>query len=146
MTPQELIELRAEEPARELAFEVADDLPTLWCRPDALRQVLRELLRNAIHFDIRDAVQVEIGGADAETPLAALYVRDRGPGIPRGEHGRIFDMFYRGHGPGRRGPGLGLALVRRLCEAMGGHVRVDSKVGAGSTFYVALPVDARRDR
>lgn len=139
-------ELRAAEPNRELSFDIADDLPQLWCRSDALHQVLRQLLQNAVYFDTRPAVHVEIGWRPAEDPLVALFVRDQGPGIPRGEQNRVFDMFYRGHGPGRRGPGLGLALAKRLTEAMGGHVSLESKIGEGSTFFVALPALGPRGR
>ncbi|MEM1181391.1 MAG: ATP-binding protein [Acidobacteriota bacterium] len=132
-------ELRSGEPTRELSFTVAADFPQLWCQPAALRQILHQLLTNAIQFDARGAVEIDVGWTARGEDKVAILVRDRGPGIPRGEHDRIFDMFYRGHGPAQRGPGLGLALVKRLSEAMGGQVAVESKVGAGSTFWVTLP-------
>ena len=138
-----LLELRKEEPAHTQSFDVAVGLPRLWCSADALSQVLRQLLLNAVQFAGPEA-SIEVGWRPAEAPLVTLFVRDDGPGIPRGEQTRVFDMFYRRHGPGRQGPGLGLALVQRLCEAMGGRAWLESTVGGGSTFFVALPSDEGR--
>jgi two-component system sensor histidine kinase SenX3 len=75
-------------------------------------------------------------------------VTDRGIGIPSGEQGRIFDKFYRvgrSDTQGRRGSGVGLALVRHVAEAHGGAITVESVPGRGSTFTLWLPAprDAR---
>jgi two-component system sensor histidine kinase SenX3 len=72
-----------------------------------------------------------------------LAVTDRGLGIPAEEQGKIFEKFYRvgrSDTQGRRGSGVGLALVRHVAEAHGGRVMVDSRPGAGSRFTMLLPV------
>jgi signal transduction histidine kinase len=72
-------------------------------------------------------------------------VRDRGPGIPAGEEGRIFQAFYRGRqalAAGVSGSGLGLSLVRRIMDAHGGAVAVESSPGLGSAFSLVLPAAA----
>jgi two-component system phosphate regulon sensor histidine kinase PhoR len=72
-----------------------------------------------------------------------LSVADRGIGIPAGEHARIFEKFYRvgrSDTQGRRGSGVGLALVRHVVEAHGGHVTVTSAPGAGSRFTLRFPL------
>ncbi|MBV9280452.1 MAG: sensor histidine kinase, partial [Chloroflexi bacterium] len=72
-----------------------------------------------------------------------LAIADPGIGIPANEQERIFDKFYRVAGAGRRthGTGMGLAIVKGLVEANGGHVEVESRPGRGSTFTVVLPVE-----
>jgi signal transduction histidine kinase len=75
--------------------------------------------------------------------MLALSVSDEGIGIAPAEHARIFEKFYR-VGPsdtqGRRGSGVGLALVRHVADAHGGRVTVESRPGAGSRFTIHLPV------
>jgi signal transduction histidine kinase len=73
----------------------------------------------------------------------ALAVRDQGIGIPRQDHRRIFRKFVRGHAgeaSGVKGKGIGLAMVRHVAKAHGGQVHVQSEVGRGSTFTIALPI------
>jgi signal transduction histidine kinase len=80
---------------------------------------------------------------DAVEGRAVLQVADTGEGIPAGELSRVFERFYRVDKARTRqtgGTGLGLAIVRHVAEAHGGRVRVDSELGAGSTFTVTLPV------
>jgi signal transduction histidine kinase len=75
----------------------------------------------------------------------AFAVSDTGSGIPRDEHLRIFERFTQldsGHTKRYRGTGLGLSIVKELTGLLGGTVTVDSEVGRGATFTVALPVDA----
>ena len=76
----------------------------------------------------------------------SLTVADRGIGIPAGEHARIFEKFYRmsrSDTQGRRGSGVGLALVRHVAEAHGGAVTVESAPGEGSRFTLWLPLGRR---
>jgi signal transduction histidine kinase len=73
----------------------------------------------------------------------AISVADDGIGIPREEHERIFEKFYRvgrSETQGRRGSGVGLALVRHVAEAHGGRVTVESRPGEGSRFTIWLPL------
>ncbi|HST59962.1 MAG TPA: ATP-binding protein [Longimicrobium sp.] len=110
-----------------------------------LMQVLLNLLSNAIKYN-RAGGTVQLlarhaAAADGAARLA-LGVRDTGPGIPEDRLGELFVAFSRlgAERSGVEGTGLGLALSRRLVEAMGGQLRVESTVGEGSTFWVELPL------
>jgi signal transduction histidine kinase len=121
--------------------EVAPDLPEVPLDADAVAQALGNLVDNAIKYSAeRRRVRVEAGIDGGEL---ALSVADEGIGIPRAEHGRIFEKFYRvGHSEtqGRRGSGVGLALVRHVAEAHGGRVIVESAPGQGSRFTIRIPI------
>jgi signal transduction histidine kinase len=109
----------------------------------SLSQAVLNLLSNAVKYSGRDrriTVSVERRGGQV-----AIVVADRGIGIPRSEHARIFQKFYRvrsGTGPRADGAGLGLALVKHFAEAHGGAVTVDSEPDRGSTFTILLPCEA----
>jgi len=127
----EQIELRLEQngvPAVGLADE------------DKLRQVLVNLLDNAIKYSPDGGeVVVELEGGNGRVRLA---VRDRGLGIPPGEHERIFEKFYRldpALTRGVGGSGLGLFISRELVDRMGGSLTVRSQPGEGAAFVVDLP-------
>jgi heavy metal sensor kinase len=106
-----------------------------------LRMVFIALLDNAFRFSPPDqAVEVRITNDGGR---AVVDVADRGPGIAPSEQQRIFDRFYRSDASRNRsqgGAGLGLSLARSIVEAHGGTVSVDSTLGQGSTFTVALPL------
>lgn len=116
---------------------------------DVVIQALLNLLANAAKYgsagrpesDI-NRIEVKIGADDL---AASIAVRDHGPGIPAHEQARIFREFYRApeaYSSGVEGTGLGLALVKRHIEALGGTVDVQSEVGEGAMFTIRLP---RRD-
>jgi signal transduction histidine kinase len=127
----------------ELRFEVEapETLPPIACDPDKLRQVLVNLLENAVKYSPgADEVTVSLS---TENGFARIAVRDRGLGIPAEEHERIFEKFHRldpGQSRGVGGSGLGLYISRGLMERMGGRIDVDSVPGRGSTFTVELPI------
>jgi CheY-like chemotaxis protein len=107
------------------------------------RQILVNLVGNAVKFTAAGQVTIVISGAAAERLLVA--VQDTGPGIHPGDLEGIFEEF-RQVGPdlGRsEGTGLGLAISRRLARAMGGDITVTSTPGKGSTFTLDLPLDCR---
>jgi signal transduction histidine kinase len=116
------------------------DLPEVPMDVDAVSQALANLIDNAIKYsEKRKVLRVEAAIQDGEL---ALTVGDEGIGIPRDEQARIFDKFYRvgrSETQGRRGSGVGLALVRHVAEAHGGRVTVDSQPGEGSRFTLWLP-------
>jgi protein-histidine pros-kinase len=129
--------------ARERGLELRADRETLRgivvvADQQRLLQVLVNLLGNAVAYNV-DGGLIEVG-AVVEGERLVVRVRDTGQGIPAEDVGRIFEPFERlgRHGTAGEGTGLGLALTRRLVEAMGGTIGVSSEVGRGSTFTVEL--------
>ena len=120
---------------------IAADLPEVPMDAEAIGQALANLIDNAIKYAGPERV-VTID-AHREGERLALAVTDRGLGIPPAEHARIFEKFYRvgrSETQGRRGSGVGLALVRHVVEAHGGTVTVRSAAGEGSCFTLWLPL------
>ena len=125
----------------KVEVHVASDLPEVPLDADAIAQALANLVDNAIKYSA-DRKTVRVGASLVDGELA-LSVADEGIGIPRAEQGRIFEKFYRvGHSEtqGRRGSGVGLALVRHVAEAHGGRVIVESAPGEGSRFTIRIPI------
>jgi len=111
-----------------------------------LRQVLLNLLSNAVKFTDAGEVVVHVGAEPAGPASHRLHlaVRDTGVGIPRDRMDRLFTSFSQvDESTTRRygGTGLGLAISKRLIELMGGTIWVESEVGTGSTFHMAVPAD-----
>ncbi len=123
-----------------LNFQASPDAERVDADPTALRQVLTNLVENAVRHTARGGVTVS-----AEAPPrggTTVRVRDTGSGIPTEHLGRIFERFYRvdaGRAREEGGTGLGLAIVRHLVEAHGGSVRAESIVGQGTTITVHFP-------
>ncbi len=107
---------------------------------DVVVQAVLNLLANAAKYGGADnAIEVSVG---ADSVAGWIEVRDHGPGIPPSEQARIFREFYRApeaYRSGVEGTGLGLALVKRHIEALGGTVEVASTVGQGASFTIRLP-------
>jgi two-component system phosphate regulon sensor histidine kinase PhoR len=126
-------------------FKLGEDLEVL-AHEIRLEQVFVNLLDNAIKFNRADGeVHVEIA---REGDRAVVRVRDTGLGIPSRDLPRIFERFYRVDKARSRatgGTGLGLAIVKHAVEQMGGSVSVESRLGQGSVFTVALPQAALAD-
>ncbi len=123
-----------------LTVEV-QNLPELSVDPDALAQALINLLNNALKYSGPEK-EITITGRRSGDQIR-ISVADRGIGIPRGEHKKIFDKFYRVESSlvqETKGSGLGLSLVRHIMDAHGGEVEVESAPGKGSTFTLVLPV------
>jgi PAS domain S-box-containing protein len=125
----------------ELLLDANGSLPALSCDEDKLRQVLVNLVENAVKYSPDGGtVRVEITTEDGHGRIA---VHDQGLGIPSDEQRRIFEKFFRldpSLTRGVGGSGLGLYISRELVERMDGRLTVTSEPGRGSTFTVELPV------
>ena len=130
----------------ELVVQVDESVPdVLVGDPLRLRQVLVNLVGNAVRFTDRGCVSVRVGLESQTGSEAVLHARvtDSGVGIPAEKHRLIFDPFRQADGSTARrygGVGLGLTISARLVELMGGQIRVDSEPGKGSTFCFTVRV------
>ncbi|WP_290751036.1 ATP-binding protein [Amaricoccus sp.] len=126
-----------------LAATVAPAARALFLGDDlAFRQVLTNLVGNAIKFTDTGRIDVDLAAVAGEDGLR-VTVSDSGRGIAPDDHARIFERFVQVDGSLTRsagGAGLGLAIARSLVELMGGTIRVESALGAGSTFSLFLPL------
>jgi len=125
----------------ELSVDLPPDLPEIEMDKEAVGQALINLVNNALKYS-RDDKRIRIA-ARAENGRVLLSVADRGIGIEKDEHKKIFEKFYRASDSlvhDTKGSGLGLSLVSHIMEAHGGSVEVESAPGAGSTFTLSLPV------
>jgi two-component system sensor histidine kinase/response regulator len=130
----------------ELVTDVSPDLPAqLVGDPGRIRQILVNLLGNALKFTDEGEVVVRVGideDRDDEV-LVGFEVQDTGPGIPPESQERLFEQFYQADASTTRrygGTGLGLAICARLVQLMRGEIGADSAPGLGSTFWFAVPM------
>jgi len=107
-----------------------------------MNQVLSNLLSNALKFT-ESGGEIEVAARTLGDSEIILAIKDSGIGIPQDELELIFDKYRQGGG-GRHsthmGTGLGLAICKKIVEAHGGRIWVESELGRGSTFYVSLPL------
>jgi signal transduction histidine kinase/CheY-like chemotaxis protein len=133
--------VRAHQKNLELVYEVASDVPAyLVGDPGRLRQIIVNLVGNAIKFTEKGEIFARVRCSRTENHRAELHftVRDTGIGIPREKLSLIFEPFAQADGSTTRtygGTGLGLAIAARLVELMEGRIWAESEVGAGSTFH-----------
>ncbi|HEX6015309.1 MAG TPA: response regulator, partial [Geminicoccaceae bacterium] len=123
-----------------LVKDIEPGLPTLVQDQEKVRQILTNLLGNAVKFTEAGSITVRVRRHDGEL---AIVVSDTGVGIPEQARELIFEEFRQVDGGSTRqhgGTGLGLAISRRLARLMGGDITVESAVGTGSTFAVRLPL------
>jgi signal transduction histidine kinase len=129
--------------AQGLRFQVeAERSLTVRTDPDKVREVVMNLLHNAIEYN-QPGGGVEIKArANAVAGGVVLEINDTGIGIPQELQGKIFERFYRGD-PSRNAAGvhagLGLAIVKEYVDRLGGHLSLESRVGTGSRFRIELP-------
>ena len=137
--------MRPEAERKQLAVRVEGPEGAVTVSADRahLRQILLNLLANAVKFTGEGVIVLSFEEADGEV---RFHVRDTGPGIPPNEQESIFQPFARtvgDHTP-EAGTGLGLAVSRRFARLMGGDVTVESSPGEGSVFTVHLPAGPPR--
>jgi signal transduction histidine kinase len=133
-----LAEMLATERVR---ISVEPDLPLLFADPDRLERVVVNLLSNALKYSEPGSEVVLC--ACARHGSIEISVTDHGKGIPHDEIPHLFERFYRARNVGRKeGLGLGLYIAAMLVKAHGGSIEVDSEVGKGSVFRIALPIGA----
>ena len=108
------------------------------CAPGVLASILSNVVRNAIKY-MGAAPERRITLRVRDGISLRLEVEDTGPGVPRGMEAKVFEAYVRGAADGTPGLGLGLATVKRLVDAHGGAVGVQSGDGRGSTFWIELP-------
>jgi signal transduction histidine kinase len=140
----DLLGERARAKKLTLRSDVDADLPPAWADPYHLRQVLTNLVGNAVKFTTAGEVVIS---ATIEDGVVDVVVRDTGEGITPEAQGYIFDAFRQADGSSRRrhgGTGLGLAIARRLVWMNGGKMWVDSEPGVGSRFHFTLPMEPRK--
>jgi signal transduction histidine kinase len=133
--------------ARMIRVDVADAIPPVQVDRRRIRQVLVNLLENAVKYSDDGDIQVRLGrGEHRGRPVALLSVRDEGIGVEAGDLDRIFDRFVQTSGApvrGHAGLGLGLYVARQIALAHGGNVWAESAgKGRGSTFHLRLPLDS----
>ena len=138
----ELFRTALEEKRLALDLELAPGDLRLWANPLGVEQLVNNLLSNAIRYTPAGGKITVSAGIGDRGNRVELRVADTGIGIPPESLPHIFEDFYRA-GNARcltdSGTGLGLPIVKRIAEAHGGEVRVESEVGKGSTFVVCLP-------
>jgi len=144
--------LQAHNKGLELAYHVLHDIPErLIGDPGRLRQILINLVNNAIKFTEKGEVVVSIKEVSQTNNKTTLHfaVTDTGTGIPKTQQQLIFDAFIQADGSMARkhgGTGLGLAISKQLVELMGGRIWVESKVGKGSTFNFTVRFGLQRGK
>jgi signal transduction histidine kinase/DNA-binding response OmpR family regulator len=140
---------RAHAKGLELACQIAPDIPpTLGGDPSRLRQIMVNLIGNAVKFTETGevVVRVDCERIESERASVTLSVSDTGIGIPREKHATIFDAFTQADGSTTRrfgGTGLGLTISARLAELMGGSIRIESEPARGTQVYLTLPFEIR---
>ncbi len=143
-----LLATQARQKDLDLSYVVAEDVPAV-LRGDVarIRQVLINLVGNALKFTQRGEVAVEIRAlqAPAEKPLLRFEVKDTGIGVAAESQDRIFEAFTQADSSTTRkygGTGLGLAICRQLVGCMGGEIGLESELGKGSVFWFTVPLEA----
>jgi CheY-like chemotaxis protein/anti-sigma regulatory factor (Ser/Thr protein kinase) len=137
----EMFEPQAQE--KGLRLRLIDDLPEglrLRVDPDRLRQVLVNLIGNAVKFTVEGSVTVALG-YDADKALLSMAVWDTGPGIALAAQERLFKRFSRVGDRAQGGTGLGLAICKGIVEGMGGEISATSRKGEGSRFAISAPAE-----
>jgi two-component system sensor histidine kinase GlrK len=126
-----------------LELELSPELPLVKIDEDRIRQVIENLLGNALKFTSEGGrVAVTAGHRQNQKAYVEVSVSDTGPGISEGDLKKVFDKFKRINADRQTavGTGLGLSIAKNIVAAHGGKIWVESELGSGSTFFFTLPV------
>jgi signal transduction histidine kinase/DNA-binding response OmpR family regulator len=144
-----MIRVRAEQKGLALRVETTESPLFIRTDPARLRQVLINLLNNAVKFTDRGSVTLRCKASPANSAgrvLLTFDIEDTGTGVAAADQARIFDAFVQaGDGDRYQGVGLGLTISRQLLKLMGGTISVSSELGHGARFRIELAVDQARD-
>jgi len=140
------VNMIVDEVVHEIALEsednpeiTSDKLPHTWLPETLVYQIFTNLIRNACHYAPLESGVIEVGCWE-EKKIVTYFVRDHGPGVPFSDREKIFDIFYRGKtSKGKRGTGVGLAIVRKIALRCQGQAWVEQTPGGGATFCLTLP-------
>ncbi|MGB2609599.1 MAG: protoglobin domain-containing protein [Isosphaeraceae bacterium] len=133
--------LRPEIEGRSIQISVPDHLPKVHAHPGRLREVFYHVLSNAVKFLDKEAGTIRLG-VEAANGEHIFCISDNGPGIAEADLPQIFAPFRRlPQHRNKPGSGLGLYFVKTFVEEQGGRVWVESRVGEGTQFYIALPAE-----
>ena len=137
------LQIRIEETEATIEY---GELPTIDCEPMQMRQLLQNLLGNALKFrktDVKPIIKVSAHETiDEDKPCIVLTIEDNGIGFDNQFKDQIFTIFQRLHSRNEyEGTGIGLATVRKIVERHSGHIDASGQVGVGATFNVTLPIE-----
>ncbi|MBT8129474.1 MAG: response regulator [Gammaproteobacteria bacterium] len=139
--------MTADEKAIELVADIDDKIPNILIGdPTRIRQILANLISNALKFTEKGhvLVRIQLASSDDNNAMVSFEVEDTGVGIEDHIQDKLFNEFTQADGSTTRkygGTGLGLAIVRQLVEMMHGEFGVESKPGQGSTFWFRIPLE-----
>ena len=140
---EEIFQSTAQQRGLSLAWWIGPDLPDrLWLDELRLRQVLINLINNAIKYTDEGGVTVSLDWHDDQL---SVDIEDTGRGIQKQELETLFEPFNQGSGKASRGAGLGLSISREILQRMGGNLRLHSEPGHGTRAHFKLPAGARMD-
>lgn len=128
--------------SRRVVAAIAEDMPPVWADPERVRQVVSNLIDNALKFSPSDTtVRVSVTRSPRRADHVEIAVLDEGPGVDPATAERLFERFHQAPSPhSRKGIGLGLYLCRELVRRQGGDIWVENVTGAGARFAFTLPI------
>ena len=139
----DMMQIRAQEKGLRLLFDQSSVFPRYIKSDEArLRQILINLINNAVKFTEQGGVTVRLGVRNNHSNHLLIEVEDSGPGIAPEDQNRLFEPFVQlGEADAGHGTGLGLTITRQFVQVMGGNISVESTPGKGSLFRIDLPVE-----
>ena len=124
----------------EVSVDMDGRWPVILAPTSLLRQIFQNIIANGVKFNISENKTLRITCREIDASVYEVAITDNGIGIPERFHGTIFHVFKRLHTQEKfQGTGIGLAIVSKAIDRLGGSVRVESNEGQGSSFYVMLP-------